>query len=945
MKEVRIITFNCHGLKSSKIDIVKLCEDSDIIFLQELWLSNDEICLLRNIHPDFDGMGVSGMDDSSGINTGRPYGGVAILIRKSLLQFSKFCTYDDKRLISVEVFEGDERMLFLNLYMPFQCEENYDTYLDYLGKAASILAAAPTSKFALIGDFNASVNSKFENELISFCEQSNLIISDYDILGRESGSFTYVSDAHATTSWLDHIICSHDMHRQVSNLQILDKLPCSDHLPLVAEFSVPLTSAASIKSSNKQAGNQQSRSVCNWSKANQASLDAYQEYSRKALAGIDLPSVLSCNDPTCKSKEHNMQLDSFYSDICSALENSSRKYISTCKANHSRDYIVPGFNHYVKGLHAEARRAYVIWRELGRERCGPTWEHMRRTRLQFKYALRQCQRYEDQVRADAMATSLKSGDVVSFWKRVKQVNNKAVPLATIVDGCTGDDDIANMWHDHYAALLNSVTSTDTKIKVLNQMQSSPYLSECKITPIQVAESIKLLKRRKACGIDGLAAEHFIYADKNISVYLSLLFTSCLIHGHLPESFMKSAIVPLIKNKSGDSSDKSNYRPIALVTPCSKLFELVVLEVIDTHLSTTHNQFGFKSGHSTDMCIYTLKTVVQSYRDFDSPVYACFLDASKAFDRVEHWSLFYKLIERNVPLIVVRILIFWYQEQLTCVKWGNSNSAFFNVSNGVRQGGILSPRLFSIYIDDLSKQLTKCYAGCYIGDTCINHVFYADDICLITPSPSGLQRLLDICAMYGTEHNILFNPTKSVTMVFKSKKNKRTCPPVRLGCADLMYVSSAKYLGYLFTECFSDDDDMARQMRLLYTRTNVLLRNFALCSDSVKHQLFKSYCPVFYCPFLWTAFKGQSFHKIRVAFNNVHRKLLNYKRGDSASQMFVFHNFMNFESLLRKCIYSFKQRLSYSTNILIKALNDSWSVANSDISLMWNRLLYHTCMSC
>ena len=76
--------------------------------------------------------------------------------------------------------------------------------------------------------------------------------------------------------------------------------------------------------------------------------------------------------------------------------------------------------------------------------------------------------------------------------------------------------------------------------------------------------------------------------------------------------MKTIIIPLVKNKSGDLSDVNNYRPIALVTVVSKFFENILLELMEPYLSTTDNQFGFKKGHSTDHCIYVLKNVIQYY---------------------------------------------------------------------------------------------------------------------------------------------------------------------------------------------------------------------------------------------------------------------------------------------------------------------------------------------
>ena len=95
-------------------------------------------------------------------------------------------------------------------------------------------------------------------------------------------------------------------------------------------------------------------------------------------------------------------------------------------------------------------------------------------------------------------------------------------------------------------------------------------------------------------------------------------------------------------------------------------------------------------------------------------------------------------------------------QNVCIKWGNSYSHYFTICNGVRQGGILSPRLFALYVNQLTDRLLSCNAGCYINDMCINHVMYANDICLLAPSASAMQSLLDVCYDYGSDNDILFN---------------------------------------------------------------------------------------------------------------------------------------------------------------------------------------------
>ena len=102
--------------------------------------------------------------------------------------------------------------------------------------------------------------------------------------------------------------------------------------------------------------------------------------------------------------------------------------------------------------------------------------------------------------------------------------------------------------------------------------------------------------------------------------------------------INSIIVPLVKNKSGNLTDKNNYRPIALSSITSKVFERIILLRLGDYLWTTDNQFGFKSGHSTDLCIYALSELIEYFKSRSTSVFVSFLDASKAFDKISHWTL-------------------------------------------------------------------------------------------------------------------------------------------------------------------------------------------------------------------------------------------------------------------------------------------------------------------
>ena len=405
--------------------------------------------------------------------------------------------------------------------------------------------------------------------------------------------------------------------------------------------------------------------------------------------------------------------------------------------------------------------------------------------------------------------------------------------------------------------------------------------------------------------------------------------------------MDSLLVPLLKDKKGDITDKDNYRPIAITSVFSKIFERIILEKYKHLLQSNDNQFGFKAGHGTDLCVFTLKEIVDYYTLYSSNVYACFIDASKAFDRVNYWHLFSKLLSRGVPKLIVRILMTWYTTQCFAVKWGSEISASFTVSNGVRQGGVLSPILYNVFICDLSILLSQCKVGCFYNDVCMNHLLYADDSVLLAPSPNALQKLLNVCDKFATENELIFNPKKTKCICFTSKKlSKISIPCLYLNGNILAWVQEQKYLGVMLSDNQKDDCDVLRQMRSFYSRGNTLIRKFRTCSSQVKSQLFKTNCANLYCGQIWSSFSKHSYQKVKVAYNNIFRYLHGAKRDCSISKLFVDSHVDCFDVVFRKVINGFRQRISVSTNILISTIaNSMFFVTKSNLFSKWKNVLF------
>ena len=404
--------------------------------------------------------------------------------------------------------------------------------------------------------------------------------------------------------------------------------------------------------------------------------------------------------------------------------------------------------------------------------------------------------------------------------------------------------------------------------------------------------------------------------------------------------MSVVLVPIIKNKCGKINSKDNYRPIALASIVSKLIETIILNRVTDVLETNDNQFGFKKRHGTDQCIYVLKEVIQLYRSLNTCISVCFLDASKAFNRVNHKFLFEKLENRGVPGYIIRILMYWYENQTMSVRWGNLVSKSFLVSNGVRQGGILSPYLFNVYMDDLSTRLNNLKIGCSLGNFLINHLMYADDLVLISPSTRGLSRLIEECQEYGLEFDILFNSSKSAVMFFKPNfMHNINLPKFRINNEIIEIVHNYTYLGHILCDDSSDDLDILRQRRKIFAQGNSIMRKFYMCSIDVKLTLFRSYCSSFYTAQLWVNYSNQVMNKLYTAYHNVLKMFIGLAKWEHTRPICVTMNVKYCPALIRNLIYKFMSRILTSENKLIKALCNMSCFYVSSIWKHWRYLLY------
>ena len=357
--------------------------------------------------------------------------------------------------------------------------------------------------------------------------------------------------------------------------------------------------------------------------------------------------------------------------------------------------------------------------------------------------------------------------------------------------------------------------------------------------------------------ESYTSDVFLHAPDILFEQLAEVFRSYLIHGSLTLQILTCAFMPLFKGGLNNPGSSDSYRAIAGASQILKLFEYVILIVWGDLLGSDSLQFGYKNGTSTTQCSWLVTEVANYYIRRGTAVSACLLDCSKAFDKCRFDHLFEKILGKSVPPIVVRVLIFMYEEQTGCVKLAGKKSGSFMISNGTRQGSVLSPALFSIYLDDLIKELRDQGLGCHIGGWWMGACGFADDLILMAPVRSVLQRMVTICEKYGVEHNLVFstdpNPSRSKTkcLFFCGRMANVQYPaPVKLDGKDLPWVTSAEHLGHTLHQLGTMDQDCKIKRAKFINKSVEIREQLAFAYPEQVMKAVQVFCCDAYGSMLW-----------------------------------------------------------------------------------------------
>lgn len=919
MTHANMISFNCKSIKRSAQCVRELCETADIIALQETWLLPYDLDFIGTIDERFNYTGISSVDLSAGVLRGRPYGGLTIMWRKSKFINVKVLDCGNDRIIAVCIELNSKFFIIFNVYMPTDEADNLIEFTSCLGRIFAIVEESDVSAVYVLGDFNAHPGARFGIELMQFCNEQQWLCADILKLGCNSDTFTFLSDSHGSRRWLDHCVVTPAAYETVVNIDVLYNVSWSDHYPLRVKCDLSIAQSLAID------GGESTASGVRWGIRDIYQIERYQSFCNKRI--VKFNDNFTCNncdnnlicDKIC---DHYLFIEKLYNEIILTMQLGAK--FSFKRTNFKKCKKIPGWNVHVRESYDRYRFYFTEWVKADKPSTGDIFSNMVKFRKSFKNKLRWCQKNVESIKLNNLATFRNDKNFIKFWREVKKFSYKSC-LPTNVDGLSEGEQIANLFSNKFKTipqLFNNDTDRltyDSNKSDNFKINNDDLRNILNFTPDDITKAVAQMKRGKSPGHDELSLEHVLFGGRLLHQRLCNLFNLCMQFTYLPHNLMKTIVTPIVKNRTGDLSSSSNYRPISLGTIVGKILERLLQPELLRYVKHDDSQFGFRTGLSTDLAIFSLKQTVNYYTSRDTSVYACFLDLSKAFDLVNYEILWAKLKQSDVPDHIIDLLRHWYANQTNVVKWGNTTSNSYRLECGVRQGGLTSPDLFNVYVNGLMERLRSTKVGCNIGGVCVNSISYADDMVLLSPSISGLRKLLSICEHYANAHGLKYNVTKTEMLVFKSGRGPEKIPPAYLNGQVIRVVDKFKYLGHVLTGDLRDDSDMERERRALSVRCNMISRKFSKCSDAVKITLFKSFCQNLYTCQLWSNYSKKSFTAIRVQYNDAFRILFKLPRYCSASHMFAEARVPDFYAVIRSRIASFWERLRRSDNSIVQAL--------------------------
>ena len=629
----------------------------------------------------------------------------------------------------------------------------------------------------------------FGNQLLELCKMTELRI----VNGRKMGDSTGKKTCHQWngSSTVDYMIADTSVYPLIQTFQIMDTLEqLSDHCPFSTIINLNLVRGLrhvqdtySLTAPRKVKWNSQVETMFKLRlQSNEVKVELDELHNSKYLEGESIDKAVHKISQILTQAAEIQKLKTK-----PRYKNKNRKV---------KDRNKPWFNTELSVLRKNLKKAGVILLKNSKDNYAR--QNFFKLKKQYKSAVSNKKRKYKQMLYSRIE-ELHDGNPKEYWdlfEKLKQCHDHETGNN---ESCLIDD---KEWINHYIKLLGpKVYNEDiaNKIKAeIDNIKNEPYFSELDfaISNEEIYKATKTLKNNKAVGIDQINNEMIKTAIPVICNPLRNLFNAMLCNKYYPKDWKIGIIVNLYK--SGDILNTDNYRGLTINSCLAKIFNTIMnnrlMSYLDKHSIISDKQIGFKKKARTSDHIFVINTLFRKLSKMKKNIYLCFVDFRKAYDSVWREALMLKLLRTGIRGNFFGIIENMYHGCKSCIKTNGLLSRVFECETGVRQGDVLSPNLFNLYINDLPDLFEGDTDSPTLGEKYIHCLMYADDLVLLSLTVNGLQGKLDKLDKYCEQWSLTINTKKTQVMCMSTQKVTFPDISMHIGGTPLTWVSTYKYLG-------------------------------------------------------------------------------------------------------------------------------------------------------
>ncbi|KAL1448183.1 hypothetical protein WDU94_005664 [Cyamophila willieti] len=742
--------------------------------------------------------------------------GVAICVRTELIKkgiVSEPCCYSD-RMMSVQIFNQNTETTFIACYAPTLNADPHIIETFYQELKATIEKVPKKNKIILTGDFNARVGKKqnemesaiglhgtgIRNEnglrLLNLCTQQNLRI--VNTCFQQKDKYKTMWQHPRTKQWhqIDHIITRASDATNVLRCRSMRGAQCeTDHNLIRATIRLELRKYHHAAKKPPKAFDIKKLKT----ETIQAQYQSAIETNFTAQEDQDIESIWkSFKEATTKAasdilgaRKHQRpdwfdESDALIDSVLKKKREEHNKYLATPSTNQKKKYVSAR-----KRCQTEVRKIKEKW-----------WIQ----------------------KTDELQTMMNTNDTYNLYRSIKEIVGPIKKALNIIEDSKGEvlkskNEQLARWREHFDNLLNQEAQINLdQLEIVLHTTSNP----ADVTPIdeppsemEITKALGQLKNNKSPGQDLITAELLKGGQTSTLKIIHTLFNKVWTEKCLPKDWKSATVVPI--HKKGSKRKCDNYRGISLLSVPGKLLARIIynrlLPFIESYIDDT--QCGFRSNHSTTDMIFAARQLIEKTLEQNTQACIAFVDISKAFDSVNRDALFKILEHINCPTNLLIILKLLHQDTTSTVLVEGETSEPFDNRTGVKQGCVLAPVLFLLYIQAImNKTKTESQSGIdlvfrsdtnmlnkrglksasKVKSTKLSELMFADDAALVAKTPDELQNLVNAFNQAAKTFGLNVNVQKTEVMFVNCQST-----PIQLNGNTLKEVDSFKYLGSKLTK--------------------------------------------------------------------------------------------------------------------------------------------------